>query len=159
MWTAGGLASPSSTGSARTKRRLRITVELIDASEEAQVWSERYDRVLEDIFDIQDEISQAIVNQLKRKLVGAVASPGATRRTADFEAYASGFFCGGEFAWFEEIGAILRKAYPDRRLPTRQMPNWLLRLVAIFNPGLRQTVEDLGRTQVVSHEKASRILG
>ena len=39
------------------------------------------------------------------------------------------------------------------------MPNWLLRLVAIFNPGLRQTVEDLGRTQVVSHEKASRILG
>ena len=51
------------------------------------MWSERYDRVLEDIFDIQDEISQAIVNQLKRKLVGAVASPGATRRTADFEAY------------------------------------------------------------------------
>ncbi len=71
----------------RAGTRLRITVELIDAAEEAQVWSERYDRVLEDIFDIQDEISQAIVNQLKRKLVGAVASPGATRRTADFEAY------------------------------------------------------------------------
>ena len=71
----------------RAGNRLRITVELIDAAEEAQVWSERYDRVLEDIFDIQDEISQAIVNQLKRKLVGAVASPGAARRTADFEAY------------------------------------------------------------------------
>ena len=71
----------------RAGRRLRITVELIDAAEDTQMWSERYDRVLEDIFDIQDEISQAIVNQLKRKLVGAVASPGATRRTADFEAY------------------------------------------------------------------------
>ena len=71
----------------RAGSRLRITVELIDAAEEAQVWSERYDRVLEDIFDIQDEISQEIVNQLKRKLVGAVASPGATRRTSDFEAY------------------------------------------------------------------------
>ena len=71
----------------RADRRLRITVELIDAAEDTQMWSERYDRVLEDIFDIQDEISQAIVNQLKRKLVGAVASPGATRRTADFEAY------------------------------------------------------------------------
>ena len=71
----------------RAGSRLRITVELIDAAEEAQMWSERYDRVLEDIFDIQDEISQAIVNQLKRKLVGAAASPGATRRTADFEAY------------------------------------------------------------------------
>ena len=71
----------------RAGSRLRITVELIDAAEDTQMWSERYDRVLEDIFDIQDEISQAIVNQLKRKLVGAVASPGATRRTADFEAY------------------------------------------------------------------------
>ena len=71
----------------RAGRRLRITVELIDAAEDTQMWSERYDRVLEDIFDIQDEISQAIVKQLKRKLVGAVASPGATRRTADFEAY------------------------------------------------------------------------
>ncbi len=71
----------------RAGSRLRITVELIDAAEDTQMWSERYDRVLEDIFDIQDEISQAIVNQLKRKLTGAVASPGATRRTADFEAY------------------------------------------------------------------------
>ena len=71
----------------RSGSRLRITVELIDASEDTQMWSERYDRVLEDIFDIQDEISQAIVNQLKRKLVGAAASPGATRRTSDFEAY------------------------------------------------------------------------
>ena len=71
----------------RAGSRLRITVELIDAAEEAQVWSERYDRVLEDIFDIQDEISQAIVGQLKTKLTGAVASPAATRRTHDFEAY------------------------------------------------------------------------
>ncbi len=71
----------------RAGSRLRITVELIDASEDTQMWSERYDRVLEDIFDIQDEISQAIVDQLKTKLTGAVASPGATRRTHDFEAY------------------------------------------------------------------------
>ena len=71
----------------RAGSRLRITVELIDAAEDTQMWSERYDRVLEDIFDIQDEISQAIVKQLKRKLTGAVASPRATRRTADFEAY------------------------------------------------------------------------
>ena len=42
----------------------------MDVSEGYQIWSERYDRVMEDIFDIQDEISLAIVEQLKVKLIG-----------------------------------------------------------------------------------------
>jgi dihydroflavonol-4-reductase len=69
------------------------------------------------------------------------------------------FLCGGEFAWMEDLAWILRDAYPNRRLPTRRMPNWLARLVAVFNPGLRQTLVDLDRPQVVSNEKAKRILG
>lgn len=44
--------------------RIRITAQLIDASNNAQLWAERYDRDLEDIFDIQDEVTQAIIAEI-----------------------------------------------------------------------------------------------
>ncbi len=53
----------------RAGDRVRITVELVDAREGDQIWTERYDRVLEDIFDVQDEIAQAIASQLKIELI------------------------------------------------------------------------------------------
>ncbi|WP_235679259.1 adenylate/guanylate cyclase domain-containing protein [Aquibium microcysteis] len=49
----------------RAGNRVRITAQLIDGSTGGHVWAERYDRVLEDIFAIQDEITLTIVNQLK----------------------------------------------------------------------------------------------
>ncbi|WP_157016154.1 adenylate/guanylate cyclase domain-containing protein [Mesorhizobium xinjiangense] len=48
--------------------RLRITAQLIDGASGGHVWAERYDRVLEDIFEIQDEITLSIVNELKVRL-------------------------------------------------------------------------------------------
>ena len=67
--------------------RLRITVELIEAADGDQVWTERYDRVMADIFDIQDEISQAIAQALKAKLTSATPSPAGVRRTTNLDAY------------------------------------------------------------------------
>jgi len=49
--------------------RVRITAQLIDGSDDSHVWAERYDRDLNDIFAIQDEISHAIVDALKVKLL------------------------------------------------------------------------------------------
>ena len=49
--------------------RVRITAQLIDSSNDSHVWAERYDRDLNDIFAIQDEISHAIVDALKVKLL------------------------------------------------------------------------------------------
>jgi adenylate cyclase len=49
--------------------RVRITAQLIDGSNDSHVWGERYDRDLNDIFAIQDEISHAIVDALKVKLL------------------------------------------------------------------------------------------
>jgi adenylate cyclase len=49
--------------------RVRITAQLIDASKDSHVWGERYDRELNDIFALQDEISAAIVTALKVKLL------------------------------------------------------------------------------------------
>jgi adenylate cyclase len=44
--------------------RVRVTAQLIDASNGAHVWAERYDRELEDIFAVQDDVTQSIVRQL-----------------------------------------------------------------------------------------------
>ena len=49
--------------------RVRITAQLIDPSNDSHLWAERYDRDLKDIFAIQDEISHAIVDALKVKLL------------------------------------------------------------------------------------------
>jgi len=48
--------------------RVRITAQLIDARSDSHLWSKSYDRELENIFDIQDEISMAIVNALRESL-------------------------------------------------------------------------------------------
>jgi TolB-like protein len=55
----------------RAGQRIRVTAELINAADGYQMWSERYDRVLEDVFAIQDEISRAIAGRLEVKLTAA----------------------------------------------------------------------------------------
>jgi adenylate cyclase len=49
--------------------RVRITAQLIDSSNDSHVWAKRYDRDLNDIFALQDEISKAIVDALKVRLL------------------------------------------------------------------------------------------
>ena len=49
----------------KSGNRLRITAQLIDGATGEHVWAERYDRNLDDIFALQDEISEAIVKALK----------------------------------------------------------------------------------------------
>ncbi len=68
----------------KSGNKLRITVQLVRASDSAHVWSATYDRPLDDIFAVQDEIAAQVVEQLKIKLLGA--SPAA--RTTDPAAYA-----------------------------------------------------------------------
>lgn len=46
-------------------KRLRLTAQLVNASDNSQLWAERYDRELEDVFAIQDEIAQSIVAALR----------------------------------------------------------------------------------------------
>ncbi|MEP7312407.1 MAG: TIR domain-containing protein [Pseudomonadota bacterium] len=55
----------------KSGKRIRITAQLVEAATDAQLWAERFDRTLDDIFAIQDEISRAIVSALKVKLAPA----------------------------------------------------------------------------------------
>jgi adenylate cyclase len=67
--------------------RVRITAQLIDGSSNDHVWAERYDRVFEDIFSLQDEISEAIVKALKLKLLPEEKRAIERRGTDNVEAY------------------------------------------------------------------------
>ncbi len=67
--------------------RVRITAQLIKASDGYQLWSERFDRELTDIFVIQDEISSAIVDALCEHLGLRMAQPQPQRHTPSIEAY------------------------------------------------------------------------
>lgn len=50
--------------------RLRITAQLIDASEDHHLWSEKWDRTLEDVFDVQDEVSEAVARRVAPSITG-----------------------------------------------------------------------------------------
>ena len=67
--------------------RVRITAQLIDGATGDHVWAERFDRDLTDIFAIQDEISEAIVEALKVKLLPDEKKAIEQRGTSSVEAY------------------------------------------------------------------------
>jgi TolB-like protein/Flp pilus assembly protein TadD len=68
----------------KSGNRLRITAQLIDARTDTHLWSETYDRSLDDIFAVQDEIAAAVVGQLKISLLGEAPKA----KTADPKAFA-----------------------------------------------------------------------
>ena len=67
--------------------RVRITAQLIDGANDSHLWAERYDRDLNDIFAIQDEISHAIVDALKVKLLPEEKKAIQQHGTANVDAY------------------------------------------------------------------------
>ncbi|MGQ4615766.1 NAD-dependent epimerase/dehydratase family protein [Nocardia sp. R7R-8] len=71
------------------------------------------------------------------------------------------YICAGEHLWMAEMARILTEEYGPRgfRVPTRQLPDWLVRCVAIVDKGVRLTLPTLGRTESLSAEKARRELG
>ncbi|HVR93774.1 MAG TPA: adenylate/guanylate cyclase domain-containing protein [Casimicrobiaceae bacterium] len=93
--------------------RVRITAQLIDGATGGHVWAERYDRDLNDIFALQDEISQAIVAALKLKLLPEEKKAIEQRGTSDPEAYklylmARQYSITGNFGSARRSEAIIR---------------------------------------------------
>ena len=67
----------------------------------------------------------------------------------------------GESMSIQEIALLLRARMGKAaaRAPTKVMPDWMVRLASLFNPGLAQIVAELGKIKHVSSEKARRVLG
>ena len=77
------------------------------------------------------------------------------------EAAGERFLATHDFMWFAEAADVLRKTFPayDGKIPKRNVPDFALKLMAMFQPVYRQTVTELGRTRKASNAKASRVLG
>jgi adenylate cyclase len=67
--------------------RVRVTVQLIDAQTDRHIWAERYDRKLEDIFAIQDEVTEAIVATLPGRVEAATQDRAKRKPTDNMAAY------------------------------------------------------------------------
>jgi len=68
-------------------QRLRITVQLVNVDDGYHLWSERYDREMEDIFEIQEEIAQTVVDKLRVRLLTDPKKPLVKVYTDNLEAY------------------------------------------------------------------------
>ncbi len=67
--------------------RIRITAQLIDAATGSHLWAERYDRTIEDVFAVQDEVVQTIVSTLEGRLAAAGAARVRSKPTISWAAY------------------------------------------------------------------------
>jgi len=109
----------------KSGNRIRITAQLIKVSDGSHLWSERYDRDLDDIFEIQDEISLAIVENLKVRLLGKEKVAIEKRHTENLEAYnlyLKGIYCTSLLTaeGYQEASEYFEQALkldPDYALP------------------------------------------
>ena len=104
--------------------RLRITAQLIDVAEGYHLWSERYDRNFEDIFAIQEEITLAIVDNLRINLLGEEKENLIKRHTQDPEAY--NLYLQGRHFWFTRTVEGIQKGMQCFRQAIEKDPNYAL---------------------------------
>ena len=77
--------------------RLRITAQLTSTDDGRLLWSQRYDRKLVDVFEIQDEIAETIVNTLRATMFADLSEHVPRRYTENIQAY--GLYLKGRYAW------------------------------------------------------------
>ncbi len=67
----------------------------------------------------------------------------------------------GDFLSMVEIAKLLKRQLgaAAKRIPTRELPNWLIRLAALRDPAVKQILPELGKVKNATSEKARRMLG
>ena len=91
--------------------RLRVTAQLIDADDGSHVWAERYDRSIDDIFAVQDEITLILATELQVKLTEGEQARLHYTTTSNVEAWThwvQGLFCFRQAVTKENCGQALR---------------------------------------------------
>src|SRR5215471_540743 len=137
--------------------RVRITAQLIDGANDSHVWAERYDRDLHDIFAIQDEISHAIVDALKLKLLPEEKKAIERHGTENIDAYnlyllarqsyVTGF--EGDYRRNEGIIRLCRRAV---EIDPNYAEAWAL--IAMAEMALRSTIGRGGDGGLASADRA-----
>jgi TolB-like protein/Tfp pilus assembly protein PilF len=129
--------------------RLRITAQLVNVADGYHMWSERYDRDLEDVFAIQDEISHAIVDALRLKLIDRKGEPVACC-THDLQAY--NLYLKGRYHWNKRSKPGIRKAREYFAQAIELEPSYALAYVGLADAYMMS--EDLRPKEVRRKAKA-----
>jgi serine/threonine protein kinase/tetratricopeptide (TPR) repeat protein len=117
-------------GSVRKARdKLRITVQLVKVVDGYPLWSEKYERNMEDVFALQDEISLAIVDNLKIKLLGEEKAKIVKHYTENLEAY--NLYLQGRYFWDKRTEEDIRKAIKYFEQAIEIDPNYALAYVGL----------------------------
>jgi len=104
--------------------RLRITAQLINVVDGYHLWSERFDRNMDDLFAIQDEISLAIVDNLKLKLIKGEKTKLVKRHTGNPEAY--NFYLKGRYFYNKRTEEGFHKSIESYKQAVKKDPNFAL---------------------------------
>jgi len=131
----------------KADRRLRITVQLTSVEDDSTLWSERYDRQLEDIFAIQDDVCVSIVDHLKVMLGKGERSRLVRRRANDHEAY--NLYLKGRFLFNQRRSESVRRSIDYYAQAAAVDPAFALAYV-----GLAETYEVLGSWRELPREFA-----
>jgi TolB-like protein/DNA-binding winged helix-turn-helix (wHTH) protein/Tfp pilus assembly protein PilF len=111
--------------------RVRITAELIKADDGLQLWSQTYDRQINDIFAVQDEISRAATDVLQLKLLSGNGKPvTSTLRGANseaYQAYLQAKYFLGRGTGSEDLNKALTYINQAIKLDEKYAPSWALR--------------------------------
>jgi len=91
----------------KSGNRVGIIAQLINIADESLLWSEQYNREIDDLFAIQDEINLAIVDKLKLELLGEEKEKLVKRYTENTEAY--NLYLKGRYFWNKKTGEGMRK--------------------------------------------------
>ncbi len=137
--------------------RVRITAQLIDGSTNDHIWAERYDRDLDDIFALQDEISKAIVAALKLRLLPEEKRAIERRGTSNADAY--NLYLMARQAWANGNDGDVRREDTMIRLCQRAIeidPNYARAwaLMALAQTTLHFTYERPGDDGLAAAERA-----
>jgi tetratricopeptide (TPR) repeat protein len=109
---------------------VRITVRLSDVTNGYQLWSERYDRNLSDIFDVQEEIAKAVAVRLRgTRIDDSGTQPHVVRHTENQEAYH--LFLRGRHLWYSRSKGSLQRALELFEEASLKDPNYVLPWVGL----------------------------
>jgi serine/threonine-protein kinase len=134
--------------------RIRVTAQLINVADGYHLWSQRYDREMEDVFAIQDEISDAIVAALKVTLAGKEKRQLSARPTDNIEAY--NLYLQGRYSWGKRTAEDLRESIQHFEQAIALDPQFALAHVALADSwSLLCSYHILAPAESIPHAKAA----
>ena len=108
----------------KAANKLRVSAQLIDVSSEEHLWAQIYDRELEDVFAIQTEVAQHVVDALKTQMLGEEKEHIEKKSTEDIGAYT--LYLKGRYYWNERSRDALEKAIKYFEEAIRRDPRFAL---------------------------------